>query len=59
MTKYSHVPFHTEKLDLRRSGVRNTDAIVITEASCLVLRHPKTHMKIVAKTPTLTPSPKL
>jgi hypothetical protein len=47
LTKYCHVPFHTEKLDLRRSGLRNTDAIVITEASCLVLRHPKAHMRIV------------
>ena len=49
MTKYCHVPFHTENLDLRRSGIRNTDAIVVTEASCLVLRHPDTHMRVVAK----------
>lgn len=48
MTKYCHVPFHTETLDLRRAGLRNTDAIVITEASCLVLRHPESHMRIVA-----------
>ena len=47
MTKYCHVPFHTENLDLRRSGIRNTDAIVVTEASCLVLRHPKAHMKVI------------
>lgn len=46
ITKYCHVPFQTEKLDLRRSGLRNTDAIVITEASCLVLRYPDSHMKI-------------
>lgn len=49
LTKYCHVPFHTETLDLRRAGTRNTDAIVITEASCLVLRHPDAHMRIVAK----------
>ena len=48
MTKYCHVPFHAETLDLRRSGLRNTDAVVLTEASCLVLRHPTTHMRIVA-----------
>lgn len=48
MTKYCHVPFHAETLDLRRSGLRNTDAVVLTEASCLVLRHPATHMRIVA-----------
>ena len=38
LTKYVHIPFQTEKLDLRRSGTRNTSAVVITEASCMVLR---------------------
>jgi hypothetical protein len=47
ITKYSHVPFRTERLNLRSAGVRNTDAIVITEASCLVLRYPGSHMRIV------------
>lgn len=49
ITKYCHVPFRTEKLNLRQSGVRNVDAIVITEASCLVLRYPRSHMRIVAQ----------
>lgn len=47
MTKYTHVPFRVERLDLKRSGVRNTDALVATEASCLVLRHPKTHLRVL------------
>lgn len=47
LTKYSHIPFRVEHLDLRTSGVRNTDALVATEASCLVLRHPKAHSRIV------------
>lgn len=47
MTKYSHVPFHVEHLDLKKSGIRNTDAIVATEASCLVLRHPQTHIRVI------------
>ena len=47
ITKYVHIPFHAEKLDLRSAGTRNTDAVVLTEASCLVLRHPKAHMKIL------------
>jgi len=47
ITKYTHVPMRTERLDLRAAGVRNVDAIVITEASCLVLRYPKTHMRII------------
>lgn len=49
ITKYCHVPFRAEKLDLRKSGVRNTDAIVVTEASCLVLRYPQAHMRVVAQ----------
>ena len=50
ITKYCHVPFRTERLNLRQSGVRNVDAIVITEASCLVLRYPQSHMRITTKT---------
>lgn len=49
ITKYVHVPFSAEKLNLRQSGVRNTDAVVLTEASCLVLRNPKAHIRIVGK----------
>lgn len=46
--KYSHLPFGTEALDLKSAGVRNSDALVLTEASCLVLRYPKAHMRLVA-----------
>lgn len=49
LTKYVHIPFTTEKLDLRSSGQRNTDAVVITEASCVVLRNPKAHLRVIAK----------
>ena len=49
VTKYVHVPFRVEKLDLRRSGQRNTDAVVITEASCLVLRYPDAHMRVIGE----------
>ena len=48
ITKYTHIPFQAEVLNLRNSGQRNTDAIVLTEASCLVLRYPDAHMKIEA-----------
>ncbi|MDE5661576.1 MAG: DUF5309 domain-containing protein, partial [Muribaculaceae bacterium] len=47
MTKYVHVPFQAEKLDLRASGQRNTDAVVLTEASCLVLRYPNAHIRVL------------
>ena len=49
MTKYVHVPFKVEHLDLKKSGVRNVDALVATEASCLVLRHPNAHGRLVAE----------
>ena len=48
ITKYVHIPFNVEKLDLRRSGQRNTEAVVLTEASCLVLRYPNAHLRIIA-----------
>lgn len=47
LTKYCHVPFSTERLDLRSSGQRNTDAVVVTEASCLVLRYPEAHVRVL------------
>ena len=53
ITKYVHIPFSTERLDLRTAGTRNTEAVVITEASCLVLRNPACHLKVVAKPKTV------
>lgn len=47
--KYVHIPFSTESLNLKSSGLRNVDALVLTEASCLVLRYPKAHMRIVKR----------
>ena len=44
--KWSHVPFGAQELDLKKAGVRNTDALVLTEASCLTLRYPAAHMRI-------------
>ena len=45
--KWSHVPFAAQSLDLKKAGIRNTDALVLTEASCLTLRYPAAHMRIV------------
>ena len=47
LQKYCHIPFSSESLDLKASGQRNVDALVLTEASCLVLRYPKARMRIV------------
>ena len=49
LQKYCHIPFNAEELNLKQSGIRNTDALVLTEASCLVLRYPKAHMRIVCQ----------
>ena len=38
ITKWSHIPFGKEQLDLKKAGIRNVDATVLTEASCLTLR---------------------
>ncbi|MDE6270054.1 MAG: DUF5309 domain-containing protein [Muribaculaceae bacterium] len=48
VTKYCHTPFSVETLDLRTSGQRNTDAVVLTEIACLALRYPNTHMRVVS-----------
>ncbi|MDE5689012.1 MAG: DUF5309 domain-containing protein [Paramuribaculum sp.] len=49
MTKYVHVPFKYDRLDMKRSGTRNTEATVLTEASCLVLRNPEAHVKVIGE----------
>jgi hypothetical protein len=48
LTKYVHVPFGATTLDLRSSGQRNTEAVVLTEVSCLVLRYPDAHVRVIA-----------
>lgn len=47
ITKYSHVPFSAERISFQKQGLRNTEGVVLTEASCLVLRYPEAHMRIV------------
>ena len=54
--KYSHIPFSSEALNLKQAGVRNTDAIVLTEASCLTLRYPNAHMRITVAENTIPSS---
>ncbi len=45
--KWSHVPFGSQAIDLKKAGIRNTDALVLTEASCMTLRYPSAHMRVV------------
>ena len=49
LQKYVHLPFNGESLNLKSSGLRNTDALVLTEASCLVLRYPAAHIRVVGQ----------
>lgn len=46
LTKYVHVPFRVDMIDMQKTGMRNTQALVATESSCVVLRHPKAHIKV-------------
>lgn len=49
ITKYSFIPMSAQRLDLRKSGIRNTNAVVVTEASCLTLRYPNAHTRVIAQ----------
>jgi hypothetical protein len=46
LTKKTHVSWSRNILDLKKAGVRNTDAVVIQEVSCLYLRYGKAHARM-------------
>lgn len=46
LTKKTHVSWSRNILDLRKAGVRNTDAVVIQEVSCIYLRYAKAHARM-------------
>ena len=60
LTKKTHVSWSRNILDLKKAGVRNTDAVVIQEVACLYLRYAKAHARMrlatqpVVADPTLT-----
>lgn len=45
--KHVFIPFTADTLDLRGSGQRNTEAMVLTESSCLTLRYPEAHARVI------------
>lgn len=49
LMKKVFLPFDRNELDLKKAGIRNTDAVVLTEAACACLRYPGAHMRIVPK----------
>ena len=46
LTKRTFVSWSRNILDLKSAGVRNTDAIVLQEISCVYLRYAKAHARL-------------
>lgn len=46
LTKKTHVSWSRNILDLKKAGVRNTNAVVIQEVVCLYLRYAKAHARM-------------
>lgn len=46
LTKKTHVSWSRNILDLKKAGVRNTDAVVMQEVACLYLRYAKAHARM-------------
>lgn len=55
LTKKTHVSWGRNILDLKKAGIRNTNAVVLQEVSCLYLRYAKAHARMrLAQSPTVT-----
>ena len=46
LTKKTHVSWSRNILDLKKAGIRNTNAVVIQEVVCLYLRYAKAHARM-------------
>lgn len=46
LSKKTHISWARNVLDLKTAGVRNTNAVVIQEVSCLYLRYAKAHARM-------------
>ncbi|MCM1110852.1 MAG: DUF5309 domain-containing protein [Clostridium sp.] len=46
LTKAVHIDWTRNVLDLKKAGIRNSDAVVIQEVSALYLRYPKAHARM-------------
>lgn len=49
LTKKKFITWTRYALDLKKTGVRNTNAVVLQEASCLYLRYPSAHARVALK----------
>lgn len=53
LVKRVHLSWTRNVLDLKKAGIRNTDAVVIQEVACLYLKYPKAHARMrLAEVPT-------
>ena len=46
LSKKTHVSWGRNVLDLKKAGIRNTNAVVLQEVSCLYLRYAKAHARM-------------
>lgn len=46
LSKKTHVSWGRNVLDLKKAGIRNTNAVVLQEVSCLYLRYAKAHARL-------------
>lgn len=46
LSKKTHLSWGRNVLDLKKAGVRNTDAVVLQEICCLYLRYPNAHARL-------------
>ena len=46
LSKKTHVSWGRNVLDLKKAGIRNTDAVVIQEVACIYLRYAKAHARM-------------
>lgn len=55
LSKKTHVSWSRNILDLKKAGIRNTNAVVIQEVACLYLRYAKAHARMrLASEPVTT-----
>ena len=57
LSKKTHVSWGRNVLDLKKAGIRNTNAVVLQEVACLYLRYAKAHarMRLVQKPTVAAP----
>lgn len=55
LSKRVHLGWQRNVLDLKKAGIRNSDAVVLQEVACLYLRYPNAHARLkLAQAPVLT-----